>query len=1307
MAAGHSYLDPVYDTIEAALEKKHGLPKGLMSSIRTKGERSNADQVSPVGARTVYQIMPHTRGLFFKKYKIDAYTSKEAAAEVAALHLKESFSRGGDWNLAVREYHGGPDRSKWGPENAKYVARAGTGSLAAKSQAIVNAKPMDALPEAIDLSKMNVQDLMNLNPADLGNTRKSVGPVRRDPGSRPQAKKDAALASAVGPGGLPAAAPVDLTGDWSTEVADQKADEAEALAATQTTKRTLDGGTVTTTIDKSDRWNAAVQENWILAQLTESFDRDNVEVDREWIASYTSNWDEREKDATSEKERDQLRAAVSQEDYDLVLQEQAASRENQRLIEGSGHGTLLSIGAALTDPAGFAIGAGVSKVAQLGKVGSGALWAAGRPAAAAGSIAAEGAVGNVLATELLDPQATSTEITMSALTGAAMGLAMTPLLAVGGKHDPASAETIALMRREHRMAQEDLNTVARTNLGPDATPDAVKAEVAKLDAAKQTDIMRAALASVPDDMRFLSEDTLLTADKQVLAGVEQRANLEAVADTTERGMIAEQFARAEAFEKAYPMGDVNNTVLEKAGMESTGLRLLKSESPIFRMVGRTLLESASGAGGRRRTAAIAQAQRERIYNGAFREFDSLATQFRKSEGVGLMEDFTHGTARRRFNERVFYEVEARGQDGYMPDQHPAVVRAADRWEAGMDMMRREQQMVGTVGSARLGENSVGYVQHQMDGAKVSMLTHKQQARVRAVYASQLVDPRNDFDQAFADKLAKKILGRAMARTTGSHDIPMNLHSPEAADIVRDSLEAMGVDGADLEKMMGKFSRGGASHTKRRLRLDMTADIGDGMRMGDLFKKDMSALYRSYSRRVSGEVALAQYGVMGKKGLDVLRTAAMQTGGNAKDGEAFDQIAAEFLNTPYGEHNHNAMDNVRIATSASRLGAMAFTQLGESGNAFAALGIHRTFASIAALPRLLKSISSKKAGTAEMDPILGSLDLLGGDASMDGYTLTRMFDVPDNDVQIYGTEQIGLGTRVLRAAGHLQATLSGHRMLVASQTRSMSEQIVRKALDFVRTGSDDMALEDMGIDAAMRAALKKDLPNIAEFDASGKLVKLDLMRTQHVTPHQRSSMVSAIERGASQIIQRTYTGETGKWAHDGFLKILTQFRTFSITSVEKQWGRNAANYGALKSSMYLMGAMSFAVPIHMARVQSKMVGMSDKDRKEYAEKNLSVAALSRATIGYVSASGLLGDVLDVGGGFASSLGGDTGEGMAQTMGARGQGQTQLIGGVIAPGVGLLQDVWQGAHGDGKKLAKALPGGNLPYVVPLINGLETEN
>ena len=84
-----SYNDPHYDAIEHSLESEFNLPSGGMKAIRTRGERSNENQVSPVGARTVYQIMPATRSLFRKAYGVDAYADDDgkSAARMAALHL--------------------------------------------------------------------------------------------------------------------------------------------------------------------------------------------------------------------------------------------------------------------------------------------------------------------------------------------------------------------------------------------------------------------------------------------------------------------------------------------------------------------------------------------------------------------------------------------------------------------------------------------------------------------------------------------------------------------------------------------------------------------------------------------------------------------------------------------------------------------------------------------------------------------------------------------------------------------------------------------------------------------------------------------------------------------------------------------------------------------------------------------------------------------------------------------------------------------------------------------------------------------
>lgn len=124
MTTAQSYLDPVYDQYEASAANQAGIDPSLLRAVRTQGEKSNADQVSSAGARTVYQIIPDTRAGLVKNYGVDPYSSPQNAALGAALLLKEGLQRNnGNAEAAVGEYHGGINRANWGPVNAAYRAR--------------------------------------------------------------------------------------------------------------------------------------------------------------------------------------------------------------------------------------------------------------------------------------------------------------------------------------------------------------------------------------------------------------------------------------------------------------------------------------------------------------------------------------------------------------------------------------------------------------------------------------------------------------------------------------------------------------------------------------------------------------------------------------------------------------------------------------------------------------------------------------------------------------------------------------------------------------------------------------------------------------------------------------------------------------------------------------------------------------------------------------------------------------------------------------------------------------------------------
>jgi hypothetical protein len=892
----------------------------------------------------------------------------------------------------------------------------------------------------------------------------------------------------------------------------------------------------------------------------------------------------------------------------------------------------------------------------------------------------------------------------------------------------------------------DLRDRAVTSLGgntPDAAPGegAINAEMLRLDGQDYQRRANAELAPLPDESRLgpqastwqamahefdmptlegeadagpakaspVTPSDWITADPAVRSDFIQRYGLDAHPDDATQAVMAEYAARAERFLDANAINQGSlKTILQKVGLESTSNTLLSSGNKPAMAFAATMLENGQGAAGRRATAAISQVLRERVYARELAGWDDAHAMFRTTEGIGRMQDFYTGEGRQRFNDRVFDEIEAR-RAGSSSETNRAVHMAADMLERGYALMGAEQKHAGTLGAERIADSSRGYQPHRIAAKEaVRLLDPEQQDRRRAIsgiLSRQFQSDAIGFDKDFSDKLAAKYLYEASHRARGGWDVPVNVHDPEAADVVMDAAQALGLSAGDTDKLLGRFSRGGPGHTKGRLALDLSEMIPDGKGgeepLSRLYNRDGLALYRAYARRVSGEVALAQRGILGKPGLQMYRELIHASGGSDTVLRAYDQVAAELLNTPFGSAGHKFMDNARILASVFHLGGMGITQFGEYGNALATLGVHRTMTAIAGLRRLADEAGSLAKGGESSHAVLKDLDRWSGGLGVNEFHFTRLYDVPDNTIKLYGHENVGIFTRVLRAGGNVQAVLSGHRYILAGQVRGMAEQLTPMAIEYARSGRESAALRDIGITPALEARLRANVDRIAEFDSSGKLTKLELTHGD-LTPGELDDFTQAIVRGSSQIIQHAFTGETGKWAHSDFLKLLTQFRTFGLISIEKQWGRNMANYGAVKSFGYLLASMSFALPIHMARVHARALGMPDSDREEYLQRNLSVAALTHATLNYVSQAGIAGDVWDVGG---SAMSGWAGPDVGDTIGVRGKGSGGMAD--IVPALGAMDDIYKAANGNSHAISRIFPFGSLPYVQPAFNVAAGQN
>lgn len=718
--------------------------------------------------------------------------------------------------------------------------------------------------------------------------------------------------------------------------------------------------------------------------------------------------------------------------------------------------------------------------------------------------------------------------------------------------------------------------------------------------------------------------------------------------------------------------------------------LARSEHPILRWWAANITESPTQNAGSRQTAAVEHAIREREYNSYIGRFNEAYTAWRNQNGGSAVRDaFSKQGHYDRFNKLV-YEARENRALGLRGDEHPHVRAAADALDEAFARMNKDQKTAKTLGSEGLPDSSVGYLPRRINAAYLEAnpthrlaIVNMLDGQLRAAWGE------NPEARKLARKVAAEYVNRARIEAAGGVSVPGHLSDPHAASTLRDALAQHALSPADIDRYMARISRGGAAHTKGRLDLDLTQEVtlpdGTTFRLGDAFIQDNVGLLRDYARRTNGEVTLTRRGIQGKTGLDQLRSLLVLSNRNgdnkrwANELAAFDQTAAEIMGQPYGTASALA-DNLRILTGASRLGQAVLPQLAETAQLAASLGTEAAMRFAKDLPRLVKEVRSGKS-----NPILESLELPGG-AMGDHHRYVMPWQNFD-DVQLAGREANSAMSRVLRSAAQAQYTLTGHRYLVAAQVRGVSEQILHKVFRFVKSNENDAALRSMGITPELQAALAKDAKNIASFDESGALTALDIRQTDN--PEAMYALKQAVERGANQIIQGNFIGERQAYLHDSLLKLLAQFRSYSLTAMSKQWTRTRVDRGTAKAVGILMGQMSFALPIHMARVMAVSALMSDDRAKEYRENNLTPEMLARATLNYATLSGSLGDVLDAGMGMLGY----------QASGVR-TGSQSALGNV--PALGYVDATARALKDkDVSGLIKAMPGGNSVFLLPAVN------
>lgn len=750
------------------------------------------------------------------------------------------------------------------------------------------------------------------------------------------------------------------------------------------------------------------------------------------------------------------------------------------------------------------------------------------------------------------------------------------------------------------------------------------------------------------------------------------------------------------------------------GWRSSGHQLITDKNLLARMAGVFLAEDAGGVSGiRTPTAALRSVYlRNRFLHNMERNHAQLFYNWTAERGLGrtraTLETFTTGKLLQQFNQEVAEEIRSRGSKNYRPNGSKAVVAAANDAENRFTEMGAAGREAEVLGHENIPESSRGYLPQQFNGKVYAELSAENKDIVREELIRQGVQ-KFGWDSDFSNYFVRKYLNRAEDEARGissSGAQPSTSPYNMAQDALDMLAEATDLEPAVRAAMEKRVTAGAARFTRHRIEWDMTVplqlDDGRVVPLSDLYSSDVPNLIRGYANRMSADIGIGYYGLKGERDLRLLKEGiSRSTVGNPKETiPALTQLINEIYHRP------TALDTVTKVGAASRfvrvftgirlLGGVAFPQMVELSNAIGHLGVVNTIHIAARVPGVWREIADLKAGRVPETSILSSLDIVAGSPLGSEQFQMVLPQIVDDNLSVIDSGNMGKLHNLMSGGQILHNKFSFIRSVTAVQQRAVGEEILRKAMRYINSNKEDVALADMGFNPELRAKLVEAMPRMAQFDERGYLKAFD---ARVLDPATADELAMVIRRGTGQIIQETFPGETGKWMRSEVTQLLMQFRRFPSVAVEKQMYRQFKNLGTARALGSSVGAMTLGTLLYMGRAQIAASMLPSDKREEYLSRRLAPSAIMNGAVMYVSNFGMTSDFMQLGTGVGTYFDKQFDLGLTNGQGVPTQGVGSLI-----PALSTVGDMYNFTQSPSvEKALKLAPFTNLPAVSPFYNYL----
>ena len=706
--------------------------------------------------------------------------------------------------------------------------------------------------------------------------------------------------------------------------------------------------------------------------------------------------------------------------------------------------------------------------------------------------------------------------------------------------------------------------------------------------------------------------------------------------------------------------------------------ILTSKNPVMRGLGLRFLENPQGGGFASKTASILSDVNNNIIRHAEgNRMNDGWDMWLKEQGLSPLEYLKTANVE-RFNNEVFSAIAKGIPDGTPPSVKLAAEGIADKLQKGLEL----RKAAGESGFEHV-KSARDYIPILFDGPKIASSVAKfGNERVVQLLSKGYQSGRYGLGKKSADAIADMQVRRAMDSTLTSRMSFEKVVSQADRAAFIEGLKKAGVpdhviddfiEGQDLADIASSIS----NRARASMGINTQAQL-DGMTVQDMLKTNVSEIADNYGKEAAAGAAMARMGFTTRAQVMEAIDAAERVGRNMglPAGQVSDEAnqLRDAVKLIYG----NTLDDdptsgmvratrrAREVTTITRLNQMSFAQFSEAARGLVKMGLGTILKSIPATS-FLRSRKARVGGKAhqplkepELREIEENLGYIGEDNWLTGWA-TRHEEFGESPETI--NKVSGLLDKALALGSRANIVLSGFKAVQGGMEKVMVRAIAKRLKEHLSGGRvlPKRDLDEIGLSEDVMKRLKRhfdDNPRWDDYNGN----KVRMLNFDAMEPDLKEITAMAIRRMQGRLVQRHFVGDEGIWMHKWWGKAISQFKGFSIVSMEKQLIHDVRG-DKLQAAQIFAWSTFLGLIAYSTQMGMQSVGRADRDKfldEKFSDQNMAYGVFNK--LPQVASLGLGADAMGTLGLLPKSL--------SQAPGRTGY--NQMDAGSIVPAIGMMGD-----------------------------------